>query len=141
MRTCFLEVGLRSLVSSVCRDQRDKAGAELEREREEHRARETPPFLATDPIKVWSGGLSWFSIHRTPGYGDLVPKPLCFVITCPPSQRHCQLLFSGLEYWGKGGEACALVGVGTNLLGFHECHVSPTVQTPPQFGKWVSAWL
>lgn len=111
----FPEVSLRSLASSVCRDQRDKAGAELEREREEHRARETPPFLATDPIKVWSGGLSWFSFHRTPGYGDLVPKPLYFIITCPRSPRHCQLLFSGLEYWGKGGEACALVGVGTNL--------------------------
>lgn len=42
---------------------------------------------------------------------------------------------------GQGGKACALVGVGTNVLGFHELHVSPTIQTPPQFGKRVSAWL
>lgn len=139
---------LRPLASGVCQDQKDKTGATLEEERDWCVAGEPSPFLATGPVKVWRIGFSWLPFNLSLFSYNTPRKQWCFVIR-PPKAHPIALPYTLLRarILQQGGEACAPVRVWTApalVLGCsmpRELHASLPMQTPPQFGKWVSAWL
>lgn len=139
---------LRLLASGVSQDQRNKAGAALEKERDWRIVGELSAFLTTGPVNIGSRGFSWFSFNLSLFYCNILHKQWCFVII-PPKAQPIVLPYALLraEILRQGGEACALVGVWTTPALVPGCsmphvlHASSPMQTPPQSGKWVSAWL